>query len=321
MKILIVQNKKGIGDLIIFLPFIEALAKKFETQVYLLVKENSKALDIVEDNKYIKEIIVLDRDNQSNDGIHEGAFGTFRLIKKLKQYKFDKIFIFNSSLRFNIIAKLSGITEIYQYPLFSKTDQHIINTPKKFLKDKLNITEIEDPEIHINNENISQSVKKFNINKNEINILLGIGGSGPTKRVPSRIFINFMEKISKIKKCKFYLATGKNNDEQIILNEILQSKLKDACLPLDDLSIKEILPIIKNCNLSICNDSSFSHLSAALGTKTITLMVDTPIIYGNYNTKMFPVIPDGEETVKHHTSGKDRINPQKIFDKALEILN
>ena len=75
MKILIVQNKKGIGDLIIFLPFIEALAKKFEPQVYLLVKENSKALDIVEDNKYIKEIIVLDRDNQSNDGIHEGVFG------------------------------------------------------------------------------------------------------------------------------------------------------------------------------------------------------------------------------------------------------
>ncbi len=124
-----------------------------------------------------------------------------------------------------------------------------------------------------------------------------------------------------IKKCKFYLATGKNSEEQIILNEILQSKFKDICLPLDDLSIKEILPIIKNCNLSICNDSSFSHLSAALGTKTITLMVDTPIIYGNYNTKMFPVIPDGEETVKHHTSGKDRINPQKIFDKALEILN
>ena len=84
MKILIVQNKKGIGDLIIFLPFIEALAKKFETQVYLLVKENSKALDIVEDNKYIKEIIVLDRDNKSNDGVHEGVFGTFRLIKKLK---------------------------------------------------------------------------------------------------------------------------------------------------------------------------------------------------------------------------------------------
>ena len=55
--------------------------------------------------------------------------------------------------------------------------------------------------------------------------------------------------------------------------------------------------------------------------KMMIALIDTPIIYGNYNSKMFPVIPDGEETVRHHTSGKDRINPQKIFDKALEILN
>ena len=73
--------------------------------------------------------------------------------------------------------------------------------------------------------------------------------------------------------------------------------------------------------MSICNDSSFSHLSAALKIKTITLMVDTPIIYGNYNSKMFPIIPDGEKIVSHHTSGKDKINPQKIFDKVIEIIN
>ena len=320
MKILAVQNRMGIGDTVIFLPFIKAISKKYNSPVSLLVRENSKATEFLHQTNYINKILILERDKKLSNK-HGGFFGTLNLMKELKKQSFDKIFIFNSSLRFNIIAKLSGITEIYQYPLFSKTDQHIINTPKKFLKDKLNITEIEDPEIHIDDETILKSVEKFNIDRNKINILLGIGGSGPTKRVPSRIFINFMEKISKIKKCKFYLATGKNSDEQIILNEILQSKFKDTCLPLDDLSIKEILPIIKNCNLSICNDSSFSHLSAALGTKTITLMVDTPIIYGNYNSKMFPVIPDGEETVKHHTSGKDRINPQKIFDKALEILN
>ena len=36
---------------------------------------------------------------------------------------------------------------------------------------------------------------------NELNILLGIGGSGPTKRIPSRVFLDVIEKISKIKKC------------------------------------------------------------------------------------------------------------------------
>ena len=320
MKILAVQNRMGIGDTVIFLPFIKAISKKYNSSISLLVRENSKAIEFLYQTNYIDKILILERDrNLSNK--HGGFFGTLNLMKDLKKQNFDKIFIFNSSVRFNLIAKLSGIPEVYQYPLFDKTDQHIINTPKKFLKDKLGINEFEDPEIQINHGAISQSIEKFKIDKNEINILLGIGGSGPTKRVPSRIFLNFMDKISKIKKCKFYLATGKDNDEQIILSEILESKFKDLCLPLDNLSIKQILPIIKNCNLSVCNDSSFSHLSAALGTKTITLMVDTPIIYGNYNSKMFPIIPEGEETVSHHTSGKDKINPQKIFDKAIEILN
>ena len=150
---------------------------------------------------------------------------------------------------------------------------------------------------------------------------MGIGGSGPTKRIPANIFLNIIERLSKIKKCKFFLATGKDDEEQIILNEILKSQFKNLCFPLDNLSIKETLPIIKICDLSICNDSSFSHLSAALGIQTITLMADTPLIYGNYSSKMFPIIPDGEETVTHNTLGKERINPQKIFEKIMEIIN
>ena len=43
MKILAVQNRMGIGDMVIFLPFIEAISKKFKSRVSLLVKESSKA--------------------------------------------------------------------------------------------------------------------------------------------------------------------------------------------------------------------------------------------------------------------------------------
>ena len=43
MKILVVQNRMGIGDTVIFLPFIEAISRKFNTRVSLLVKKSSKA--------------------------------------------------------------------------------------------------------------------------------------------------------------------------------------------------------------------------------------------------------------------------------------
>ena len=320
MKILAVQSKMGIGDTVIFLPFIKALSKKFDSPISILVKENSKADQFLFQTNYIDKVLLLDRNKKANNNL-SSILDSLGLIKYIKEYKFDKIIIFNSSLRFNLIARFSNIPEIYQYPLFQKKQQHIIDTPRKFMKDKFNLDINEDPEIKIDHELILQSSKKFQINKDQINILLGIGGSGPTKRIPAKTFINVIKMISENKKCKFFLATGKDNDEQSILNEIIKSKYKDLCIPLDNLSIKECLPIIKNCNLSICNDSSFSHLSAALGVKTITLMADTPIVYGNYSSMMFPIIPEGEEIVSHNTLGKEKISSEKIFNKVIEILN
>ena len=320
MKILAVQNRMGIGDTVIFLPYIKALSKKFNSPVSILVKENSKANQYLDQTNYIEEILILEKDNNISKR-HSGFLGSFNLVKDLKKYKFDKIIIFNSSLRYRMIAKFSNIPDIYQYPLFQKTNQHIINAPRKFMKDKLDLVVNEDPVVQIDYDSILKASEKFKINKNEVNILLGIGGSGSTKRIPAKTFLSVIEKITSVKNCKFFLATGNNSEEQEILNEILQSKFKNNCTRLDNLSIKEILPVIKNCILSVCNDSSFSHLSAALGVNTITLMADTPLIYGSYSSKMFPIIPDGVKTVSHKTLGKHKINPQKIFNKIIEILN
>ena len=321
MKILAVQNRMGIGDMVIFLPFIEAIAKKFTTPVSILVKENSKAIQFLKSNPHIDQIIILNRGNKINNGSHDGIIGSYNLVKDLKKYNFDKIFIFNSSLRFNLIARAASIKDIYQYPLFKKKNQHIINAAKKFIKKELILEVTSDPKILINDQLVKDAKSKYKIDDNEINILLGIGGSGPTKRVPAKIFIDFMKLITQKHKCRFFLATGKNTDEQKILLEILSTSYKDKCYALDNLNLNEILPIIKNCNISICNDSSFSHLSSGLGIRTIVLMSDTPLLYGSYSPRMYPIIPDGENTVKHNTLGKDRINPNKIFEQLNNILD
>ena len=64
MKILAVQNRMGIGDMIIFLPFIEAISKKFNSPISILVKENSKAIQVLKGCKYIDRVIILDRDTK-----------------------------------------------------------------------------------------------------------------------------------------------------------------------------------------------------------------------------------------------------------------
>ena len=216
--------------------------------------------------------------------------------------------------------------------LYSKIGVKIINDEKKLINNSdliLQLNLLCDENISFLNKNQSligvfdayNNKKKIEIlTKKNINILLGIGGSGDTKRVAAEKYIEFIKLCTNNYECKFFLAAGKKYEEQEILKKIFNSNFKNYCKALDDLTISETLPIIKNCNLAVCNDTSFSHLSAALEIETIVLMTDSPLLYGSYSPKMHPIIPDGEKTVTHNTLGKDKINPEKIFNKMKEIL-
>ena len=128
MKILCINTRKGMGDQIIFLPYIHAISQKFKTPVSLLAKNNSRAKDLLDEDSHVNEIIPLEKEM-------DGMGGIFKLANELKKRSFDKIFIFNSSLRYNLIARLAGIKSIYQYPFsFGKKDNMVISA-KIFTED------------------------------------------------------------------------------------------------------------------------------------------------------------------------------------------
>ena len=60
MKILILQNRMGIGDMIMFLPFIEAISKKFKTPVTILAKKNTKVEMYFNNKEIVEEIMYLE---------------------------------------------------------------------------------------------------------------------------------------------------------------------------------------------------------------------------------------------------------------------
>ena len=193
MKILAVQNRMGIGDMIIFLPFIEAISKKFSCPVSILVKQSTKSSEILKNNSYIDNIILLDRNDRTKEGKHSGFTGALKLASDIKKYNFDKVFIFNSSLRFRLIMKIAKIKDIYQYKLFDKKKQNIIKAAQDFINKSINLDVESKPTISINSKDINEAYVKYNIEKKNINILLGIGGSGDTKRVPAEKYIVFIK--------------------------------------------------------------------------------------------------------------------------------
>ena len=318
MKVLILINKVGLGDCIIHINYIHQISKKYGP-VSILAKENTRAKDLFLDDPHIDEVIKLDRLND-NSGSHDGVNGFYKLVKDIKRKKFDKVFIFNSSVRYFLICKFAGIKKIAQYPLFKKKGQHVVNTAKIFTENELNKIVSTQPKLLISEEKILKAKK--DISQSHKNIVLGVSASGPTKRWGIKNFIKLIEKINEKCPSKFYLVAGKS--DQLLIDEILNSNVGSNCVSLNNLQINEMLPIIANCNLYCGNDTGFMHISAALNLKSVALFIDSPVLaYGKYSENINAIIPEGEteESTTHDTLGKDKISFDKVYNKCIELLS
>ena len=307
MQILIIQPKIGMGDMIIYLPYIHAISKKYKKSVSVLVKDNSRAKDLLAEDNHINEIITLEK---GMDGIG----GIIRLSKELKKRNFEKVFIFNSSLRYNLISRLAGIKFIYQYPLFRSKD-NIVLSAKVFTEDVINEVVSTEPNLIINKKN-------NNLDNNFKHVCLGISASGPTKRWDIKNYISLAEKINKKIKCKFYLAGGENDID--LINKFKNSSVGKNSFSFEKMTIKETLQIISNCDLYIGNDTGWAHISVALKVKAVTIFCDSPVAaYGSYSSKMITVEPEGvmKGTTTHDTLGKDKISFEEVYYKSIKILN
>ena len=308
MKILCINTRKGMGDQIIFLPYIHAISQKFKTPVSLLAKNNSRAKDLLEGDSHVNEIIPLEKEM-------DGMGGILKLANELKKRSFDKIFIFNSSLRYNLIARLAGIKSIYQYPFsFGKKDNMVISA-KIFTEDITEKVVSTEPNLIIKKEN-------NNFDKNFKHVIFGISASGKTKIWDINNYIRLGEEISKKVRCKFYIAAGPNDID--LINKFKNSNIGKNSISFEKLSIKETLPIIKNCDVYIGNDTGFAHISVALKIKSLVIFTDTPIkVYGRYAPAfMSTVEPQGEnESTVHNTLGADSISFDEVYNKSIQMLN
>ena len=313
MKVLVIQQRYGIGDMLIFLPYLKAIAQKNNVKISLLAKKTSKSSELFKEENFLDEIINLD---STNDGIS----GFFKLSKEIKRRKFDKVYIFNGSIRYKLLAIFAGIKDIFQYPLFTSKDI-IFQTAKVFTETHVGKVLSTEPHLSIKEDDVIKAKKSYNIDEQTKNIILGVSASGSTKRWDVENFIKLAVELKRFKNCKFFIAAGQKDFK--IVDKIKNSEISSDCISLDHLKIAKILPIIKNCNLCVSCDTSFMHLGAALGIKTIGIFTDSPAYaYSGYSKNIYPIVPEGEtvESTTHDTLGKDNISFEKVLKKAKSFL-
>ena len=100
MNILVIQNRMGIGDMVIFLPYIQAVSDKYNSPVTLLVKESTKVETYAKNLRYIKKIIYLRRDSKND--LHSGLSGFFTLKNEMIQISLNLLVSYIQNINFKL---------------------------------------------------------------------------------------------------------------------------------------------------------------------------------------------------------------------------
>jgi len=299
MKILIIQARPGIGDLCVFLPPIHCIAKNnTEATFDLITKERTHAKETLKYDPYIKNIFYLENLNNSN-------LSLFNFIKK---NLYDKVYIFHYGIRYPLICKIAGIKKIYSYGWLKK-NENIVEKSKIACSSWLKA------------QNLDFSYKLFRPKKSisiSEKIVIGIGGSGPTKKWPTKNFIELIHNINKIKQYDFVLAGG--IVEREISTQIINSLPDQSIYSLCEKNIEESLNLLENAKCYIGNDTGFMHICAGLGILSFGLFGDSPKNYSEYTSNIIPITPSNIQIVGYGSLAMNQITPKQVFGEIEKLI-
>ena len=307
-KGLIIQTRPGVGDLCMFLPYVQQIKERNKDfQFTLITKKRTAAKQILKYEQSVNQIVYLEDEILELTKSKLNNF--FKIINFIKKNNFSKIYIMHFSIFWFLAAKISGIKNIYKYGILKKNVDIYINAleqNKRWLQDN-NLSSQTKITYHQNNS------------KNNNQIIIGIGSSGPTKKWPTENYIELIKRINN-KNITFYLAGGNNEIENQIANKIINEAKENRIKSLCSLSIEEIMPIINSSKLYVGNDTGFMHLSAGLNIPAIGLFGNTPLSYANYTKNILPIIPENFKTVGHNSMAMNKITVSQVLNEVKKLI-
>lgn len=311
MKTAVLLSYKGLGANLLHLSYCHEIAKRFgPISIITLCKNLEEAL--IKD-PLVKEVIYLEKH-------HKRLIDIFNLSHFLKKFNFENIYIFYPSLRYLISSKIAGIKNISYYPIFKKKNLHLVIAAKKFTEKCLDIKDCPtETNLFIDPDKKKELIKKFNNNK--INIILGVGSSGPTTKWGIENYISLINKLNENNKFFFHLLCGPN--EKFISDKILEKVKNENCNSLSDQSISEIVPLISICKMYIGNDSFGQHVASQCQLPSFIIILDTPKAYSDYSKNQFRILPkSADENFITHDSAypKNSISVDMVLEKIKDYI-
>lgn len=279
VKILILQTA-FIGDVVLATPLIEGALRQYpDAEVKFLTIPYSAP--VLKNYPGLSEVLVLDKRGKDKWA------NTFRMIKRLREERFDLAVVPHRSLRSASMVFLAGIPERIGFDksagklLLTKTIEYMRDWHE--VKRNLSLLRLQDenipPRIYpgIDEENRADEFLRRN-NVNHRFICIAPGSIWETKKWPEEHFRQLCIQM----KAKGYpqvvlIGGGKEID---ICNRVAAGLEGYVNIAAGELNPLESGALLKRASLLIANDSAAGHIAAAVGTKIISIFGPTVPAFG-----------------------------------------
>ncbi|KAA3613671.1 MAG: glycosyltransferase family 9 protein [Calditrichaeota bacterium] len=277
-KKILVYGHMGIGNMVMFTPFLKALRSHYSDAQIILLVGNSGCAPVIDESSLVDRI-------QKMEGTF---FQRFKTILDIRKSKFDLLIssfhgssFYYVTMLLNIPHRLGHVSGpdweskydfLYNIPVQMGENEHEIERGLKLMH-ALGVEPVDDrPEFYLPNPDVDFVTDFFHENHIDENDLL-IAVQADTWRAQQWKRWD-PAKLAKV--CD--LAKDKWNAKIIIfgapghleeLNEFLELLRYQPIIALGKSSLKQSAALLKKCSLAVCNDSGLMHISAALGVPTI----------------------------------------------------
>ena len=280
-KRILVVNVNWVGDVLFSTPFLHALRKNFPDS-FIASLVVPRCAEVLKDNPDLNEVLIYDE-----KGAHFFPWGKIRLVRMLRQKKFDAVYLLHRSFTRRLLAVLAGIPKRIGYAVkwkgFLLTEK--IPLPASPLHKVDFFLGLLPPErrgdsrdyvLPVGKEEESRVrnlLEAKGIAPSESFFVLSPAGNWNQKRWPPERFASLADALVQ-RHHKKIVITGEKRDLPLV-NQIVSMMKEKAVLLCGETTLNELAALLKRAFLVISNDTGAMHVAHSQGTKVIALFGPT----------------------------------------------
>jgi heptosyltransferase II len=320
-KVAVIQVKRGIGDVIWHLPFIQAIAAVSPgRQVTFLAPPSSCGEQLLAADPCVAETIYFEHDGSEL----KRAVNLAKLVALLRWEAFGRVWILDRTLRPALAATIAGIRERIGLGLGAQRlfltnpgiDQsHFHDQPVDWLKALMAAMKVPlastEPNLRLAPETLAEIDAKFSGSPRPW-IALGLGASHPDKDWPDSHWAEFLAGLRQHVQGTVFLVGGGMNSGRAerFIAQSAGARTVNAC----DLGLPQAAALLRHADLFVGPSSAPMNLAVAGGTDAFGLFGSTPVL--TYSKRIHAIVPPGGMK----PDGMTRLLPAQALEQIAPYL-